>query len=283
MTLAWACPFGERAFDALEGKRRGIIDSRESFPRAWHRTRPCPTTMAEGARGPQRRDGHMREEATIARRNIIRLFESRKGQLDYRVRRDYVRNGIVTIPCRVSDYHDVISGYSARGFETLNKEFVDYVRETAELTPTECPIVLSIIGDCLTPTEQRIIAEIVRDDFSYDLGIVERDARRHTRVFVLMLVGLLASGLALWLTEAGDDLPRELLYILFWFAGETLCDYLFLTGYDLRRERRLAGRLASIKVTFSESYEDPAYSEDDVERLYSEIERDVNETFREGR
>ena len=60
---------------------------------------------------------------------------------------------------------------------------------------------------------------------------------------------------------------------------ECLCDYIFLTGADLRRERRLAGRLASIKVVFSEHYEVPRYTESDVEKLYSEIEEDVNETI----
>lgn len=29
--------------------------------------------------------------------NIVRLFEARKGNLDHRVKRDYVRNGIATI------------------------------------------------------------------------------------------------------------------------------------------------------------------------------------------
>ena len=75
------------------------------------------------------------------------------------------------------------------------------------------------------------------------------------------------------------DEPRELLYILFWFAGETLCDYLFLTGYELRCERRLAGRLASIKIVFSESYEMPNYTQSEVDELYSEIEKDVNKTL----
>ena len=60
--------------------------------------------------------------------------------------------------------------------------------------------------------------------------------------------------------------------------GDTLCDYIFLTGYDLRRDRWQAGRLASIKVVFSESYETPEYTESDFERLYFEIEKDVNET-----
>ena len=63
--------------------------------------------------------------------------------------------------------------------------------------------------------------------------------------------------------------------------GETLCDYIFLTGHDLRRARTLAGRLASVKVIFSGSYEEPDYSESDVKKLYSEIEKDVNETIQE--
>ena len=63
--------------------------------------------------------------------------------------------------------------------------------------------------------------------------------------------------------------------------GETLCDYIFLTGGDLRRERRLAGRLASIKVIFSECYEAPNYTESEIDKLYSEIEEGVNETILE--
>ena len=47
------------------------------------------------------------------------LFESRKGHLDYRLKRDYVKNGIATIPCRITDYSDVISAYSVKGREKL--------------------------------------------------------------------------------------------------------------------------------------------------------------------
>ena len=82
-------------------------------------------------------------------KNIVKLFESRKGNLEYRINRDYVRNGIATIPCRISDYSDVISTYSVKGYETLNQEFFEYLRTTAEVTPTACPLVLNIIGDCL--------------------------------------------------------------------------------------------------------------------------------------
>ena len=52
------------------------------------------------------------------------------------------------------------------------------------------------------------------------------------------------------------DEPRELLYIL-------------------------AGRLASIKIVFSESYEMPNYTQSEVDELYSEIKKSVGETIRE--
>lgn len=216
----------------------------------------------------------------MAKRNFIELFESRKGHLDYRLKRDYVRNGIATIPCRVSDYSDVISAYSVKGCETLNPDFDEYLKSTAELMPPECPLVLNIIGNCLSREEQKTIEETIRDDLAYDLGIVEKKEKRHTQTFFLMLAGMLLSGVLLWFTKALADEPRELLYILFWFAGETLCDYLFLTGYELRCERRLAGRLASIKIVFSESYEMPNYTQSEVDELYSEIEKSVGETIR---
>ncbi len=216
----------------------------------------------------------------MAKRNFIELFESRKGHLDYRLKRDYVRNGIATIPCRVSYYSDVISAYSVKGCETLNPEFDAYLKSTAELMPPECPLVLNIIGNCLSREEQKTVEETIQDDLAYDLGVVEKKEKRHTQTFFLMLAGMLLSGGLLWFTKALADEPRELLYILFWFAGETLCDYLFLTGYELRCERRLAGRLASIKIVFSESYEMPNYTQSEVDELYSEIEKSVGETIR---
>ena len=215
----------------------------------------------------------------MIKRNFIRLFESRRGHLDYRVKRDYIRNGVATIPCHVSDYNDVISSYSVKGRETLNPDFCDYIKTTMEFTPPDCPLVLDIISDCLTPEEKKTIEDIIRDDFAYDLGIAEKEEKRHLRLFCSMFFGLLLSGILLWITQTLAEEPREVFFILFWFMGDTLCDYIFVTGYDLRRERRLAGQLASIKVIFSESYEDKDFTEKDVDKLYAEIEKDVNETI----
>ena len=67
----------------------------------------------------------------MMKRKIIRLFASRKGNLNYRIHRDYLKNGIVTIPCQISGYNDVISPYSVKDYETLNPDFVDYAEALA--------------------------------------------------------------------------------------------------------------------------------------------------------
>ena len=217
----------------------------------------------------------------MLKHRLINLFESRQSNLDYRIKRDYIRNGVAMIPCQISDYGDVISSYSVKGYESLNQEFFDYVKSAAELTPFEYPLVLNIIGDCLTEEQKKTIAATIEDDFAYNLGSVEREERRHTKIFNFMFFGLLISGVLLWMTRLLADEPREMFFVLFWFMGDTLCDYVFLTGHDLRKDRRLAGRLASVKVVFSDRYEDKNYSEKDVDKLYSEIEKDVKGTIKE--
>lgn len=210
---------------------------------------------------------------------MVKLFESRKGNLDYRIKRDYIRNGIATLPCRISDYYDVISTYSVKDYETLNPDFVDYLKSTAEVTPPEYPLVLNIIGDCLSQEEKKNIEDVITDEFAYELGVVEKEERRHLRIFCGMFFGLLILVILLWRMQSQKEEPFELFFILFYFMGDTLCDYILMTGHDLRRDRRLAGRLASIKVVFSESYKEPDYTEDDIDKLYSEIERDVKKTI----
>ena len=211
----------------------------------------------------------------MGNRNIIKLFESRKGNLDYRLKRDYIKNGIATLPCSISDYNDVISAYSVQADKTLNAEFFDYIKTSVGFVPLEYPIVLNIIGNCLSQEERIIIKDTIRDDFAYKLGMVEKEEKRHIKVFLLLLVGLILSGISLYLTHTMADEPRGLFFILFWFTGYTLCDYIFLTGHELRKKRQMAGRLASIKVVFSEKYEDPNYTDRDVDRLLNEIKKDM--------
>ena len=214
------------------------------------------------------------------KKKINDLFESRKGQLDYLLNRDFINNGIATFPCKITSYYDIINPLSIRRFETLNQDFADFLELGAGVVPTECPIVLNIVEDCLTEEERMIIEITIREYFSYKLGVVEKEEKRHRRRFLILSVGLVVSSLLLWLSEGLDEISRELFFIIFWFMGDTLCDYILLTGHDLRRDRKLAGRLASIKVIFSDSFKKPEYTKKEAEKIYSEIEKDIKNTMK---
>lgn len=209
---------------------------------------------------------------------VGKLFESRKGQMDYLLHRDFINNGIATFPVKISSYDDVIHPNSVRRYETLNQDFADLIELGAGVLPPDCPIVLNIIEDCLTEEERKIIVATIREYYAYKLGVVEKDLKRHTKRFVFMTVGLVVSAILLWLSEGLDDISRELFFVLFWFMGDTICDYILLTGHDLRRDKRAAGQMASIKVTFSKSFDESDYTKEEVDKLHSEIEKEVKET-----
>ena len=208
-------------------------------------------------------------------KKVGKLFESRKGRMDYLLHKDFINNGIATFPVKISSYYDVIHPNSVRRYETLNQDFADLIELGAGVTPPEFPIVLNIIEDCLTEEERKTVTETIQEYYAYKLGMVEKDEKRHTKRFLFMTVGLFVSAILLWLSESLDDISRELFFILFWFMGDTICDYVLLTGHDLRRDRRAAGQLASIQVTFSKSFDESDYTKEEVDKLYSDIEKDV--------
>ena len=217
----------------------------------------------------------------MSKRSIVKLFESRKGQMNDLLHRDFINNGIATLPVKISSYDDVIHPLSVRRYETLNPDFSELVELSAGVIPSDCPIVLNIIEDCLTEEEQKIIVATIQEYYAYKLGVVENEEKRHTKRFIFMIVGLVVSAFLLWLTEGLDEISRELLFVLFWFMGDTICDYVLLTGHDLRRDRRAAGQLASLKVTFSKGFDESDYTKEDVDKLYSEIAQDVKKTIKD--
>ena len=206
------------------------------------------------------------------KRNFVRLFEQKKSRIDSRIKRDYIENGIATIHCCISDYNDIINRYSSKDQESLNPDFVDFLKESAEPIPDECPLVLNIIGDFLSEDEKKIIKEIIRDDFSYKLGLFEKEQDREFKMFIFMLTGVIIAGLLFWWSSFLDEAPREIFVVFFWFFGDRMFEYLFITGRELRKKQRLAGRLASIKVIFSDTYKKIHYNEEQISQLYAELD-----------
>ena len=213
----------------------------------------------------------------MKKRNFIRLFDRKKSYIESRLQRDYIRNGVATIFCRINSYDDVVTPYSVKGHEATDLEFIEYVRGAAKVIPDEHPLVLNIVEDCLSEEERQTIREVIHDDLAYDFGMVEQEENRQWKIFIYTIIGLIVSGIILVLTETWDDIPREFFFLLFCFMGDGIFEYVFFTGHELRQERRLAGRLASIKVIFSKTYEPPDYTEQDIDKLYTELAQDTHE------
>ena len=93
--------------------------------------------------------------------------------MDNLLHRDFINNGIATLPVKISSYDDVIHPLSVRRYETLNPDFNELVELGAGVIPSDCPIVLNIIEDCLTEEEQKIIVATIQEYYAYKLGVVE--------------------------------------------------------------------------------------------------------------
>ena len=87
-----------------------------------------------------------------------------------------------------------------------------------------------------------------------------------------MLIGLIIARILMAMTDFLEEVPREMFIVLFWFLGDRMFESLFITGRELRKEKRLAGRLASIKVILSDTYKKRHYTEDEINKLYAELD-----------
>ena len=204
-------------------------------------------------------------------RKNIKIYDRKRSNLKKRLEKEFLDHGIATIPCKVSGMDDIISGYSVEGYESLNSGFVEYINDIVDLVPAEYPVVISIVGHNFTAKEQEIIRNTIEADFDYDLGYVEKENHHHMKIFWWMLVGLVITGIILMILDRWDTIPKELLFVFFWFFADTFVDYLLLGGRELRKQRIKAARLACIKVTFSEKYDEEDYSEDEAEEIYDSL------------
>ena len=202
-----------------------------------------------------------------------RLFLKRDAKLEKRLEKDYIDNGIATLPCRVDGMDDVISRFSVPGYETLSPEFSDYIESSAAFIPAEYPIVLEISGCRFTEEEQAIIRRTVHEDYTYELGAVQRDNRKQLVIALLMLVGMLVTGFLAFGMQGIADTAIEIIYILFWFFADLTVCYFCFDGFENLKKRLLAGRLADMTVYFSEDYDDSAVTDEDAQTVYEELEK----------
>ena len=213
-------------------------------------------------------------------RNIL-FFRRRQVNLKEKVHLGYIQNGVGIIPCKVDSFHDIIHEFSAKDFETLNPIFAEYIRDTIDFIPPEYPVVIKIIGGDFSDRQKEVIYNTIREDFLYELGAIQIENRKQWVVAILTGLGMLLLGFFLAKVSGLDAFPAEFVYIIFWFFADIFVSYIFFDGFENRRRRVLAGRLASIGISFAKNTrEGETVTKKEAVEVYREMEEmEENENY----
>ncbi|MGE5456640.1 MAG: hypothetical protein ACM3O4_06040 [Ignavibacteriales bacterium] len=183
----------------------------------------------------------------------IKKFQKARFDFAKYVREFYVENGKAYISVKVDSINDIISEYSIKGSEWLNRDFVVYVEENTYYIPVIYPIVIDIYGCNFTEEQQKMITEVIRDYFGLKLGdkILELKQNRKKAV-MLLLFGITTLVISLLLSSFDDtSMLFQVIVIVSWFAIWEFVSYVWFEREQMNRDKLEAGQLASMEVKFN--------------------------------
>lgn len=202
---------------------------------------------------------------------VIEYYLRKKPNIDEMILDDVIDNGIAFIPCKVSGMEDIINKYSVVGHETLDGGFADYVKSYAEDIPTKYPIALAICGHKFTKDEQKTIAEIIKDYFTYELGLIRRDNKKNLITFIIMTLVMILCSFILRSLPNTDVTLIEYIYVLFWVGADVCFVFLLFDGRADRKRRILASRMTSLYIYFNEKYDESSLSDEEAEYIKKKV------------
>lgn len=215
------------------------------------------------------------------------LRRFRKNQFDYDkfVKRYYIENDDAYIAAKVNSYDDIINRFSVKNYEWINKEFVQYIEDSAYHIPEENRIILSICGCKFTPEQQTTIRRVILDYFGLQMENRIWDLEDNLRVIRRTIYGTIVAG-ALYAFIASTHiyemsvLVPDILQCTFWvFIWETI-GRIVLDRSTLIDEKLFAGQLSAMEIHFEDEkvliVQDPNIEElDELDQMDNFIEDGV--------
>lgn len=206
----------------------------------------------------------------VNEKNPVEYYLRKKPDIDEMIIDEVVDNGIAFIPCKVSGMDDIISKFSIKNHETLDEEFACYIRSYADDIPAKYPIALAICGHKFTNDEQKVIAETIKDYFTYELGLIRRDNKKNLITFIVMTIVMILSGLLIQNLKVNATF-LEYIYVLFWIGADISMAFLLFDGRADRKRRILASRLSSLYIYFDETYDESELSDEEAAYIKKEV------------
>ena len=189
-----------------------------------------------------------------AKRNL-KKFKSAKFNYARFVKDYYIENGSAYISAKVESIDDIISKYSLEDYEWINKQFANYLENSAYYIPVEESVIIEICGCKFTEQEKEKITKVIKTYFGLKLGdkIIDMDINFH-KSNRLLILGFLSLLLVLFISKLTNiEYVLELPLIMLWFFIWEYGDLAWLDRRDIAIEKLEAGQLASAKVIFNEN------------------------------
>lgn len=203
----------------------------------------------------------------------FRLYFLRK-HVDYEkaVKYYFIEKDVAYITCKVTGLDDIICHYSVPGYEILSEEFSNYLERIMEHIPEKYPLVLEITGHKFSDEEQTRIEDAIWTQFELQFGSVQKQQRGNIMRILWFAVFLGLSTLLLLNTQ---QMLYEMAWILFWFFGDRLIEYILLDELAISRRKIHYAQILSMKVVFTKKYSDEELSDDEAETYRDEVIRNV--------
>lgn len=189
-----------------------------------------------------------------AKRNL-KKFKSAKFNYARFVKDYYIENGSAYISAKVESIDDIISKYSLEDYEWINKQFANYLENSAYYIPVEESVIIEICGCKFTEQEKEKITRVIKTYFGLKLGdkIIDMDINFH-KSNRLLILGFLSLLLVLFISKLTNvEYVLELPLIMLWFFIWEYGDLAWLDRRDIAIEKLEAGQLANAKVVFNEN------------------------------
>lgn len=206
-------------------------------------------------------------------KNDFRLILLRKNvDYDKAIHYYFIDKGVAYISCKVTGLDDVICHYSVPGYEILSEDFSNYLERIMEHIPEKYPLVLEITGHKFSPDEQTRIEDAIWTQFELRFGSAQKQQRSNIIRIIWFTVFLVLSVILLMNTQ---NMVYEMAWVLFWFFGDRLIEYILLDELDISRKKMHIAQILSMKVVFTEKYSDDDLSEREAASYRSEVIENV--------
>ena len=189
-----------------------------------------------------------------AKKNL-KKFKSAKFNYARFVKDYYIENGSAYISAKVKGINDIISKYSLEDYEWINKQFANYLENSAYYIPVEESVIIEICGCKFSDAEKEKITRVIKSYFGLKLGdkIIDMDIN-YNKSNRLLILGFFSLLLVLFVSKLTNiEYVLELPLIMLWFFIWEYGDLAWLDRRDIAIEKLEAGQLANAKIIFNEN------------------------------